>query len=408
MLKVPVSMNIGPMRGYGAVGLRAFFMGVLALVLAGCTMDVSNFFGSRGETDVDRQLASMSQDGVKVGLLLPLSAQGNTANVARALQQAAELAMFDSGDPGIVLVTKDTRGSSDGAAAAARAVIDEGAELIIGPLLASSVTAVSPIARDANVPVIAFSSASSVADRGIYLMSFLPEQEVHSVINHTIGEGRRSIAALIPEDRYGQTVESAFGRAMQQSGGRIVSTLRYPRDARGLEGPAREMAAVIARGETDALLIAEGGDLLRQISAVMTDAGVRPGSIQTLGTGLWDDRATRRIPMAVGGWYAGIDPEMAARFEQRFQSTYGSSPPRLASLAYDAASLAIALARTGDDERFSRALITSRQGFQGVNGVFRFRDDGVIERGLAIIQVTEGQPRVIVPPPDRIDSVAGF
>ena len=56
-----------------------------------------------------------STGAVKVALLLPLTGSGNTPSVAKALKQAAELALFDFDNPSVSLVPKDTKGTPDGA-----------------------------------------------------------------------------------------------------------------------------------------------------------------------------------------------------------------------------------------------------------------------------------------------------
>ena len=52
---------------------------------------------------------------VKVAILLPLSASGQTAVIGKALKNAAEAALLDSGSRNIQLITKDTQGNADGA-----------------------------------------------------------------------------------------------------------------------------------------------------------------------------------------------------------------------------------------------------------------------------------------------------
>ena len=66
-------------------------------------------------------------------------------------------------------------------------------------------------------------------------------------------------------------------------------------------------------------------------------------------------------------------------------------------------SLVTGLARKGD---FSSTAITDAGGFQGQNGLFRFRSDGLIERGLAILEMTSDGPHVVAQPPNRFG--AGF
>ena len=107
--------------------------------------------------------------------------------------------------------------------------------------------------------------------------------------------------------------------------------------------------------------------------------------------------------IAQGGWYAGVSPDLVERFNSKYSGAYGSEPPRIASLAYDAVSLASGLARKGD---FSTTAITDAAGFQGQNGLFRFRQDGLIERGLAILEMTANGPEVVAQPPIRFG--AGF
>ena len=49
-----------------------------------------------------------------------------------------------------LLVPKDTKGTPEGARAAAESAVHEGAELILGPLFAQEVEAVAPVARQAK------------------------------------------------------------------------------------------------------------------------------------------------------------------------------------------------------------------------------------------------------------------
>jgi branched-chain amino acid transport system substrate-binding protein len=155
-----------------------------------------------------------------------------------------------------------------------------------------------------------------------------------------------------------------------------------------------------------AVMIPDGGEALRQAGFALQRAGFSPGQARVLGTGAWDDARIGSIPMAVGGWYAGVPIEHLRRFQDRYSQTYRSQPPRIASLAYDAVSLAIILGRDSHPQRFSTAKFTDPEGFQGINGLFRFRPNGLVERGLAILEVTPSGPRVIAPAPERFG--AGF
>ncbi len=72
---------------------------------------------------------------------------------------------------------------------------------------------------------------------------------------------------------------------------------------------------------------------------------------------------------------------------------------RIATLGYDATGLAAVLARLGGAPDFSAATLTNPSGFAGVDGIFRFTPDGVVERGLAVLKLDRRAIEVISPAP---------
>jgi len=377
---------------------RYLLLAVLGLALAACSSssNMGNLFSD------DQSVANIPTGGSKVALLLPLSATLETQKIATALKQSAEMALIDSGNPGITLITKDTGGTAGGAKAAAEAALNEGAELILGPLLSAEVQAVSPIARARGVNVVAFSSVSSVAGSGTFLLAFLPEEEVGRVVRYASSKGIRNIAALYPQTQYGQKVEQALARSATDYGATVAAVQRYPRQQAGISSAVTSLTTAMSADRADALFLPEGGEILRALSADLEQKGITPQSTKILGTGLWYDRATASIPIAQGGWYAGVPPDLIGRFESRYAKNYGSKPPAIASLAYDAVSLAVTLKKSKGG--FSGSAITNSVGFQGQNGIFRFRQNGLCERGLAILEITESGPRVISPAPTRFEN----
>lgn len=367
---------------------------VMALFVSACsTSKVGGLF----QDDTGAELVRQAEGGRKVALLLPLSASGETRKIAQSMKQAAELALVDAGGSGITLITKDSGGTAQGAQAAAQAALNEGAELILGPLLATEVQAVKSVAQG-RANIIAFSSQSAVAGNGTYLMSFLPEEEVANVVRYAAEQNHRKIAALYPATQYGQIIEQALIRASQKNGVSIAASDRYSREGLSVSPAIQKAAQAVNTQGADTVLIPESGETLRAIGAALGEQGIDANKVKILGTGLWDNPQTRDIPIAQGGWYAGVSPDMVERFESRYSSTYGGKPPRIASLAYDAVSLAMGLAKQGS---FDSAAITVNDGFQGQNGLFRFRRDGRIERGLAILEITSSGPQVVAEAPRR-------
>ncbi len=322
---------------------------------------------------------------VKVGLILPLSAPGNAGVAAQSMKNAAEMALAEFQNPNIQLLIKDDGGNPQGAQQGTQQALDEGAEIILGPLFAASVPATAQLARTRGVSVIAFSTDSSVAGRGVYLLSFLPESDVNRIIEYSASIGKRSFAALLPENAYGNVVEAAFKPAVGRRGGRIVVFEKYGADR---AAAARNVAQAL--GQADALFIADDGDSVVNMAESLTGAGANLKNIQLLGTGLWDNPRVYASPALQGGLYAAPDPAGFRSFSARYRAKFGSDPVRTATLAYDAVALVAALARTQGPQRFSPEVLTNPSGFAGIDGLFRFRADGTNERGLAVMRAGPG------------------
>jgi ABC-type branched-subunit amino acid transport system substrate-binding protein len=377
---------------------------------------------------------------VNVALLLPLS--GQHSDLGQSMLQAAQLALFDMGYQSFELMPRDTRGTPQGATQAAQSVINEGAQLILGPLFASSVNAVKPVANRYNVNMIAFSTDWSLAGGNVYVMGFLPFAQVQRVSEYAVQNGVNSIGILAPNTDYGNAVIAAYNSLAYRTGINTAEVLRfspeesdtsslirsftkYDERVQNLEelklalkdrlkqNPADKSARIELKelenadtwGELpfDAVLLPVGGDMARSIGNLLSFYDLGPDDVKRLGTGLWDDRGLATEPALEGSWFAAPSPDLRRDFELRYEGLYGSRPARLATLAYDATALAAVLAKNSYAStgyvRFQRNDLINPNGFAGVDGIFRFRPDGLIERGLAILEYNGASIKVLDPAP---------
>jgi branched-chain amino acid transport system substrate-binding protein len=373
---------------------------VTATCFAGCSGTLSSGDLSRSNAAVPGAMASApvpnrSAGDFKVGLILPLSASGNAGAAGQAMRNAAEMALAELGDSNIQLLAKDDGGSGQGAQAAVQQAIDEGAQIVLGPLFAQSVTSARPIARDRGVPMIAFSTDSNVAAAGTYLLSFLPESDVDRVVDYAISQGKHSFIGLVPGTAYGSVVEAEFKQSVARHGGRVMALEHYADDRNKTADAARTVAQ--AAGGADALFIPDSGEAVNSAIAALAAAGVNVRQFALMGTQLWDDPKIFSNPQLEGGWYPGPDPAGFRAFADRYRSRYRQDPPRTAALAYDAVTLVAALVKAQGSQRIANEVLTSPSGFSGIDGVFRFRNDGTNQRGLAILRVTPSGGQVIAP-----------
>ncbi len=370
---------------------------------------------------------------VTVALLVPRSGRArDQVALGNALFDAAQMALFDTGRSDVTLIVKNTGSGAGSAANAAREAINEGAEIILGPVFAEEVGAVRAVAAPLGVPVIAFSSDNSVAGGGAYLLSFPAEEEIRAVVNYAAGRGVGLFAVLAPQNAYGRRAANAFARDVAAIGGAVVADVNYPAAKDAMYPSVMQLDG----RDFDALFIPDGGANLRDIAGFvrfgpppppppkpLTDeqiaAGVAPPPPPPppvravlpehilLGTGLWDEAANGASGGLARGVFAAPEPSARQSFSARFEGAYGYRPPRVASLGYDALALAATLSSDLPGRRFSASAITDPNGFSGVDGIFRFLPNGTIQRGLAIIEATGGGFAVLRPSP-RTFQAAGY
>lgn len=375
---------------YTKLARKLTISAIAGLFLAGCSGGLFGLGGSDsgaggGASSGTAPATTVGTGQVKIALLLPLSAGGQAGATAQSLRNAAELAISEFNNPNIQLLVQDDGGSEAGARAAARAAIGNGAELILGPLFSSATRAAGEVAKQQGKPVISFSTDSSVAQPGVYLLSFLPENEVDRIVRFASQQGRKSFAALIPDTPYGKAVQAAFQRSVAAVGGRVVAVENYAADRANLQAHVQKIAGL--GGQIDALFLPDNADTLPSITQYLRNSGLDTSRVRLLGTSVWNDPRVLALPAMQGGWFAA--PEVAGfnAFSRRYQAKFGTAPVRIASQAYDAVSLAAALVQTQGAQRFSTAVLTNRAGFAGADGVFRFNTNGTNSRALTVLEV---------------------
>ena len=378
-----------------AVTRRGLLSGGLALTLAGCNsmeMPFSSAPAAAPPSAGPPVGETLGAGPVRVGMILPLTQNGAPSPVGVSMRNAAQLAIDEFGGPYIILMVQDDRSTPEGAAQAAQAELGAGAELLLGPVYANDVRQAASAAKAANKPMIAFSTEVGVASPGVYLLSFLIQGYVDRVVEFSVTRGKKSFAVMAPQSDYGNIAVTQF----QQTAGRLNSpVVVIARYAPGQPQSAAQQVAA-AGNQIDALFIPDQADGMPAVASALASNGIKS---QLLGTGVWNDPRVLRLPQLQGAWFAAPDSAGFGSLAQRYKAKFNSEPARLATLSYDAVTLAAALARNAGPDRFSERALTSVSGFNGADGVFRFRADGTNERGLAVLEIANNAATVVSPAP---------
>jgi ABC-type branched-subunit amino acid transport system substrate-binding protein len=329
----------------------------------------------------------------RVALLVPLG--GPNGAVGQSLANAAAMALLDTNAQNLRITTYDT---SNGAASAAAQAVADGNRLILGPLVADDIPAVTATARSAHVPVISFSNDDSAATGEVFIMGILPSASIARTVNYARAHGVGRYAALIPAGEYGERASAALFSSVRAAGGSVAATENYERSNTSVISAAHRLRA---KGGFDAVLVADGGRFAAQAAGQLKTAGT-PGP-RLLGTELWSgESVVATTPALRGAWFSTVSDSRFRQFSASYKTRFGAPPYRIATLGYDAVLLTLRIARDWrPGSPFPMGRLVDPSGFIGLDGAFRFRPNGVIERALEVREVGAGGVTVVSPAPAR-------
>lgn len=336
---------------------------------------------------------------IPVALVVPLS--GDSEKMGQAMQDAAAMALFDKyanvsrlgAFRQMVLVPEDSGDTPDATQKAMAEVLAKKPVAVLGPLFSDTVVAATPAARKANVPLLAFSNNREVAGQGVYVLGYSPEEQAARIVEFAVRNQKPRIAILTPADSYGDKATEAAKNSLSALALEPALVARYGEGGDNLQAAVAKLSTV----EFDALFLPEGGEELAHVLKTLEVKGITPAMVQFLGTGLWDDPELLRSTNLDGAWIASGDPRGQTQFETRFQHLYGYKPPRLASLAYDAAIMVATLVT--QERALDASTLTQSAGYNGpANGSVRLYTNGTSARSLAVLRVASGKLQMLEAP----------
>lgn len=379
--------------------LGRILIGSLALFAAACVPSGESG-GRPGKAD--------SGKAVQVALLVP-GGSGQTSDqiLAESLTNAAKLAIADLNGAKIDLRVYQTGGSPAQASAMAVKAVNEGAQVILGPVFAQEANAAGVAVKGQGVNLLAFSNNPDIAGGNVFVLGPTFDNAARRMAGYAVGQNRGRIMIVHERNQAGEAGKAAIQRGVAAAGGTVVAVNSYEFSQNGVAAAAPGIVkSARDTGATALFLTADTAGALPMLSQLLLDNGLDRNASKYLGLTRWDVPAeTLSLPGVQGGWFTLPDPNLYAQFQSRYSATYGRAPHPIAGLAYDGIAAIGALARAGNDT--SVGSLTQNAGFVGVSGIFRLRADGSNQRGLAIAEIRNNQVVVIDSAP-RSFSGAGF
>lgn len=402
------------MKNYARIrpnGQFAFFLVILAFVLAACTPEFGPSFNTAPQAPDHNQQQNLSSvigekignGPVRVAMLLPITADGVLGRMAISLRNTAQLALDraarqNGGQTNITLIVKDTAGDPATAQQQASQAIAEGARLILGPIRGNAVRQVGAVAKSANVPVIGFSNNAAMASAGVYLLNILPDTQVERGLSYAKAQGRRAFGAILPANGFGDIMNESFRSQAQKLGIQPVAILTFDSEQSARQ-IVQQLALLIKDGTVDALFMPDQATA-SSLAVLLETQNVDPSSLTIIGSASWDDSLkVNQTAFLTGAVYPTTNNTDFEPIKQEFRRRFGVDPHPISSFGFTAVFLANDAALSQSNPPYARRDLTKRSGFRGIDGLFRFFSDGTNDMALAIMRVQTNGNQLIDPAP---------
>lgn len=376
--------------------LRLLMLPLFAIFLAACDPIALGGIANTGGPRIDASAP------VPVALLVPRGGSASDNLLAENLENAARLAMRDLDGVKIDLRVYDTAGQSGIAASAAAQAVSEGAKIIIGPVYGEAANAAGVAVASQGVNVLSFSNNPTIAGGNVFILGPTFENTANRLVGYAKRSGKDRIVVLHAQDVAGELGRNAIQRAISANGATLSGTVGYALSQESvIAAVPRVKAAVDSSGANALFLTTSSASALPLFAQLLPEAGLPVATTQYIGLTRWDiPPQTLALPGVQGGWFALPDRGASGAFSQRYSAAYGGAPHPLAGLAFDGIAAVGALVKSGKSNALTGAALTQGAGFRGASGIFRLRNDGTNERGLAIatirnngVVVIEGAPQ---------------
>ncbi|MAT88389.1 MAG: penicillin-binding protein activator [Aestuariivita sp.] len=345
---------------------------------------------------------------VPVALLIPQSVK-ETQHIALSIENAARLAIADLGNIRVDLRVYDTAGSAVVAGQVAQQAVNQGAKIILGPLFAEAANAAGLAVADEGINVLSFSNNASIAGGNVFVLGQTFDNTANRLVQFAAAQGKRKAIIVHPNNVEGEFGRIALEKAADQSSLKIVASQAFEFSREGVVNTVPLVRAAVEIEDADLLfLTSTTAGALGLLIQMLPEAGINSETMQYAGLARWDiPPQNLELSGIQGGWFTIPDREMLAKFSARYEASYQRKPHHLASLSYDGIAAIGALVFSEGQNALSKSSLTQQAGFEGVDGIFRFKSNGTNERGLAIARIENKQVKIIDPAPASFGR-AGF
>ena len=363
-------------------------------------------------SNVKQDYHNLKDKKIKIALLLPISAKDNNlSKIGKSLRDAAFLAKEDLGNNLLKINTYDTYGLTQKGVLAYNLALEEKNEIIIGPFLSSVTTEISNQFSFNNLNILSLSDDPTIVGRKIFILGDTIVNRANNLIQYAINDNNYRFALIGPVRNNNDQINSLISNKILMKGGIITFSSYYSNDINAISYLAQDVKNKIIQTNTDIIIFTgEPDKRMSHLAAELADITVNKTNkgIQIMGLTHWENSASiLSEPSLQKAWFTMPDQRFRSFYEDKFIKKFGYIPHPKSNLAYDAvASLGVIHKNLNNDrndyfDKFNG--LFNRNGFIGIDGIFRFNNDRIAEKELSIIQLISGKPKILKQAKNRFE-----
>ena len=371
------------------------------------------------KTKIDEGIYPSSTEVIKVGVMLPLT--GKNKEIGNMILNAIEMAVFQNENNNLQLLIKDTQGEPDIAKKTFIELVDDQVNLIIGPLFSKTLAAIQGLTEINNVNILALTNNKNLARQGSWVFGIDPQAQTKEALQVVFDQGAKKIAALLPKNAYGlllfDTISDFSEENLveidriefyelsiesQRDASKKISTgfdkyqdyLNKLKDEElNITSDAESDVYSTVEKPFDSVFIAASGQNLTVLSSQLQYNNVDPSLVQYLGISSWEDKRILNEPALEGGIFITTSQLYQKKVKTIYQNSFNKEMPKIAMIAYDI--LALISSISIDNNKIDIEETINSEGYLGLRGLFRLKNNGIVERTFDLRQVKNKRFRVL-------------
>ena len=334
----------------------------------------------------------------RIGLLVPLT--GPFSYLGDTISGGSELAFFKMQNPNIELLYFDTAGG-DKVIEAANSAISSDVDVIIGPLFSDSVKAIKPLFNELDIPILSFSNNIDVAEEGVWVLGYLPEQQIDQLVDFAVARGKQNFGILSSSSQLGKKITKSAVNKLTEYGlsPRTVLTISNieDMDQNELLNKIKIFAQYIDTEKDpltlpppvfDTVLIAGDTSFILQVAPILSYYDLGPDRALFIGIDRWNIPKMLNEPSLQNAILTLPTRPADEKFNKVWESEFKIDSNDLARISFDATALVIATANINSDASLSERLV-GQPGFIGFSGQFKMSRTGLTERIFEIMKISD-------------------